>query len=460
MKLEIQSVFLRFLQGIILSVTSVPSVAGAFSRSAFLCILCVGLPISWTLSTAQSPKPELKKQVDRLVAQLASADANKQAAAAADLLKLGTDVLPYLPGHDAKLSAEQQKQIDEIRRTLQDALARKDLAPRRCTIRDQAISLKDALSQLAKQTGIQVDVRTEEKTASPSLKLDLQNATFWQALDTIAREADLRVSFFTRDSTVALTDGPYKETSISYDGLFRTTVSRLELGQDFQTDMHTLVVRVQIAWEPRFQPIFLDMPPDELTARDDKDHNLTVPEGGKGRFPVGRPLAIDVPLRIEAPRRAAEKLSELKGAISITGPSKLLTFSFDKLAQLDKSQPRKETKEGVTVTLRDFQVEPERWAVGIALDYPPDTPDFESFESWLVNNEIFLQKADGKTRIPANGGYEILEQAGHRAVMIYRFIEDEKVMLGKPSDWTLVYRTAGTIIRLPVRFEFKDLPLP
>ncbi len=196
MKLEIQSVFLRFLQGIILSVTSVPSVAGAFSRSAFLCILCVGLPISWTLSTAQSPKPELKKQVDRLVAQLASADANKQAAAAADLLKLGTDVLPYLPGHDAKLSAEQQKQIDEIRRTLQDALARKDLAPRRCTIRDQAISLKDALSQLAKQTGIQVDVRTEEKTASPSLKLDLQNATFWQALDTIAREADLRVLVF------------------------------------------------------------------------------------------------------------------------------------------------------------------------------------------------------------------------------------------------------------------------
>ena len=77
-----------------------------------------------------------------------------------------------------------------------------------------------------------------------------------------------------------------------------------------------------------------------------------------------------------------------------------------------------------------------------------------------MNNEIFLQKADGKTRIPANGGYEILEQAGHRAVMIYRFIEDEKVTLGKPSDWTLVYRTAGTIIRLPVRFEFKDLPLP
>jgi hypothetical protein len=422
-----------------------------------VCFLSAALGLFQLPLAADSPKPDLKKQVDGLLDQLASTEASKRATAVANLLRLGTDILPYLPGPDAKLPGEQKKQIDEIRKTLQDALARKDLAPRRCTIRDRTIALKAALDQLAKQTGIQVDDRTEEKS-SLTLKLDLQNSTFWQALDTIAKEADLRVSFFQKDSTIALTDGPYKETPISYDGLFRTTVNRVDLGQDYRTDMHTLAVQLQIAWEPRFQPIFLDSPPEELTARDDKDHVLTIPESGKGRFPVGRPLAVDVPLRIEAPRRSADKLSELKGTISVVGPSKLLSFTFDKLA--DKPSGRKETKEGVTVTLRDFQVEPERWAVGIALDYPPDTPDFESFESWLVNNEIFLQKADGKTKISANGGYEIMEQAGHRAVMIYRFIEDEKVTLGKPSDWKLVYRTAGAIIRLPVHFEFRDLLLP
>jgi hypothetical protein len=423
-----------------------------------LCFLCAALGVFPLSLAADSPKSDLKKQADRLVAQLTSADPSKRATATADLLRLGTDILPYLPGPDAKLSPEQKKQIDEIRKTLQDALARRDLAPRRCTIRDRTISLKAALEQLAKQTGIQVDDRTEEKGNSPTLKLDIQNATFWQALDTIAKEADLRVSFFQKDSTIALTDGPYKETPISYDGLFRTTVNRVDLGQDYRSDTHTLVVQLQIAWEPRFQPIFLESPPDELSARDDKDRALTVPENGKGRFPVGRPLAVDVPLRIEAPRRSADKLSELKGTISVVGPSKLLTFTFDKLA--DKPAGRKQTQEGVTVTLRDFQVEPERWAVGIALDYPPETPDFESFESWLVNNDVFLQKADGKTKISANGGYEIMEQAGHRAVMIYRFIEDEKVTLGKPSDWKLVYRTAGAIVRLPVHFEFRDLPLP
>jgi hypothetical protein len=407
---------------------------------------------------ADNSKPDLKKEVDRLVTQLASNDSGKRATATADLLRLGTDILPFLPGPDAKLPDVQKKQIDEIRKTLLDALARKDLAPRRCTIRDRTISLKAALEQLAKQTGIQVDDRTEEKRSAPTLKLDIHNATFWQALDAIAKEADLRVSFFQKDSTIALTDGPYKETPISYDGLFRTTVNRVDLGQDYRTDMHTLSVGLQIAWEPRFQPIFLELPPDDLTARDDKDHALTIPEGGKGRFPVGRPLAVDVPLRMEAPPRSAGKLSELKGTISVVGPSKSLSFTFDKLAE--KPAGRKQTQEGVTVTLRDFQAEPERWAVGIALDYPPETPDFESFESWLVNNEIFLQKADGKTKVSANGGYEIMEQAGHRAVMIYRFIEDEKVTLGKPGDWKLVYRTAGAIIRLPVHFEFRDLSLP
>jgi hypothetical protein len=422
------------------------------------CFVAATVSLFQAPSAADSPKHELKSEVDRLVAQLASTDAGKRATATAELLRLGTDILPHLPGPDAKLPVEQKKQIDEIRKTLLDALARRDLAPRRCTIRDRTITVKAALDQLTKQTSIQVDDKTEEKGKSPTLKLDIQNATFWQALDAIAKEADLRVSLFQKDSTIALTDGPYKETPISYDGLFRTTVNRVDLGQDYRTDMHTLSVQLQIAWEPRFQPIFLELPPDELTARDGRDHVLTIPESGKGRFPVGRPLAVEVPLRIEAPARSAIKLGELKGTISLVGPSKLLSFTFDKLA--DKPSGRKETQEGVTVTLRDFQVEPERWAVGIALDYPPETPDFESFESWLVNNEIFLQRADGKTKISANGGYEIMEQAGHRAVMIYRFIEDEKVTLGKPGDWKLVYRTAGAIIRLPVHFEFRDLPLP
>jgi hypothetical protein len=151
----------------------------------------------------------------------------------------------------------------------------------------------------------------------------------------------------------------------------------------------------------------------------------------------------------------------LKGAISVIGPTKMIAFAFDKLGTSTGSKgARSETKEGVTMTLRDFRVEPDRWTAVIALDYPPDAPDFESFESWLVNNEIYLQKNGSSTRIPANGGYEIDDQAGHRAVMTYRFIEDEKVTLGKPEDWKLVYRTAGTIVKVPVRFEFKDLPLP
>src|SRR5262249_29888 len=125
-----------------------------------------------------------------------------------------------------------------------------------------------------------------------------------------------------------------------------------------------------------------------------------------------------------------------------------------------KDQARKETQEGVTVHLRELTTERDRWTIGLMLEYPTDGPDFESFESWLVNNEIALEKKGGKERFPENGGSDTEDQGGHRAILSYRFIEDRKHTLGKPGDWNLVYRTPGTIVKTPVQFEFKDLPVP
>jgi hypothetical protein len=410
---------------------------------------------------ADPPSPEVKKQVAELVRELQSPNAAKAAAAATALLKLGPDILPLLPEPEAKLTEDQKKQLEDVRKALVEARTRKELSPRRCTIRNSAIPLADALTELTKQTGIQVAAHVEGKQAESALKLDLAGVTFWQALDAIAKEADLRVAFFQKDSLIALVDGPSKEVPISYDGIFRTTVSRLELMQDYRTEAHYLVVHLEIAWEPRFQPLFFEAPPDELVARDDKDNALSIPDSGKGRAPVGRPVAVDVPIRIEAPRRSVEKIGLLKGAFSVVGPSRLLTFTFDNLAPSGKpGGGQKQTQEGVTVTLREFRADSEPWTVGVVLDYPPETPDFESFESWLVNNDIHMEKKGSNIKAPANGGYEIDDQSGHRAVLTYRFIEDDKVTLGKPSDWKLVYRTAGSIAKLPVHFEFKSLPLP
>jgi hypothetical protein len=49
-----------------------------------------------------------------------------------------------------------------------------------------------------------------------------------------------------------------------------------------------------------------------------------------------------------------------------------------------------------------------------------------------------------------------------KAIIRYRFGDepDKKLILGKFSDWKLVYRTPGKIASVPIPFEFKNLELP
>jgi hypothetical protein len=429
--------------------------------------LVILLFAAFLAALGDEPKGDLAERVKELVAQLADPDAGKQTAAATALLKLGPDILSLLPAADAKLTPDQEKHLKTIRSTLRDAQAQKDLTPRTVVLQEKGISLSKALAELTRQTGNKVEDRRENKADDPELKLDLNKVSFWQALDAIAKEADVKVSLYERDGVLAVVNGPHVVPVASYNGMFRVIVKRLVAVQDFEGDNHFCNTQLELSWEPRFQPLFLEVKPESLTVQDEKGFELKAPEEQQtGKIPVNQRNGIEAIIRTEAPKRAIGKIGLLKGSLAIIGPSKMLSFTFDKLTSTEpeKGKPAKEeqkqTRDGVTVKIRQFLVEPELWTLGIYLEYPPESADFESFESWLVSNQIQLVSKDGKRRMRENGGYEIDDQSGHQANMTYRFIDDDKTKLGKPEDWKLVYQTPGTVVRIPVEFEFKDLTLP
>jgi len=341
-----------------------------------------------------------------------------------------------------------------------------ELTPKTCTIQERDIPLGTALAELARQTGNQVEDRREMQD-NPRLRLDLKGATFWEALEAIAREADAKVALSTQEGKVALIDGPYQARPLSFSGLFRTAVKRVDVVRILDPETHYCRIVMEVAWEPRFQPYLLEPRPDTFIVQDDKGNKLDVPEENTGPLPVGRRLATEVEIRVGAPKRSAPHLGLLKGTIHLVGTGKMLTFTFDKLTKIEKrSDIRRQTQEGVTVSLREFRMEDEGgdklWTVGVLLEYPPDGPRFESFQSSLVNNEAYLEKLAGGQRFPVNGGYETEDAPENKAVLRYRFTDEleKKLLLGKPSDWKLVYRTPGKIVEVPVTFEFKELPLP
>jgi hypothetical protein len=342
------------------------------------------------------------------------------------------------------------------------------LIPRTITLQGKDISLRKALEEIARQTGNPVEDRRRVKE-DQSLRLDLNKATFWQAVDAIARAADARVSLYEKDALVALTDGPHVKVPTSYSGIFRVTVMRIVLARSLETDHHVCTAYLEVAWEPRFQPLMLEIHKEALVVQDDKGRTIDVPDSGQGMLPIGQRLAKDVQIQFAAPRRSAASLGLLKGAITVVGPGKILTFRFDKLARIEKREDaRTQTQEGVTVSLRELRPEAEEgdaiWTVGLLLEYPSDGPKLESFQSWIVNNQIYLEKGKGgaKQKLEPNLGYETDESTDTKAIVRYRFGDEpsKKLLLGKFSDWNLVYHTPGKITSIEVPFEFKDLPLP
>jgi hypothetical protein len=344
----------------------------------------------------------------------------------------------------------------------------KELVPSLFTMQDKDIPLGTALEELAKQTGNQIEDLREAKEDT-KIKLDLKKVTFWQALDAIAKAADAKIALYDRSGKLGLVDGPYLSLPVSYSGLFRIHIKRIDVIQSLDMDAHICSIRMDIAWEPKFHALFMDPKPDPLVVQDDKGRALDAPDENKGLGAIGGRHAAEIEVRVNAPHRNAAQLALFKGRLAVLGPSKTLTFNFDKLSKIEKkAEARKETQDGVIVNIRELRPEGEGddqiWTIGLLLEYPPDGPKFESFQSWIVNNEIYLEKEkDGiKQRFPCNFGLETDEQSENKALMRYRFGDqpEKKLLLGKISDWKLVYRTPGRIAAIPIPFEFKDLPLP
>src|SRR5882762_2320298 len=102
-------------------------------------LLALALISAAVLVAAPEEAAAIKAKVVRLVEQLGIPA--KQVAAETELLKLGPDILPYLPDDKAKLAPAQRERLRSIRATLQEAQVLRDLAPRTVSLQNPSITL-------------------------------------------------------------------------------------------------------------------------------------------------------------------------------------------------------------------------------------------------------------------------------------------------------------------------------
>jgi len=435
------------------------------------CILIVGT--ATCSAFGQGSDAALKDRVAQLVERLADPKVEAADAAEKSLVELGERALPLLPEESKLKNAGAKKRLKAVRAAIAEKMEQTNLGPTLVTIQGKGIRLTEALRQLQSQSGNRItDLRegTGAEVTNPSLDLDIQKLPFFQALDLIARQADVTPNYYTGDGSIGLMAGPGMDADLPdqigvkapptvknpviYSGPFRIEIKSLALSRDFATGAANGNTQFEVAWEPRLRPMLMSLKSEDITIIDDHDGEVppsVTDESGSVVLRPENPTA-ELNLNMTAPDRmnGVKTLKSIKVKAGITLPAGLKTFKFAKL-----TKPGDIQKGDITVSLISAEAEEDVWKVRVDLVYPGEGPAFESYRQGLFNNRIWLQKADG-SRFELNGGFSNYGSGGGKLGFEYLFVD----VPGKMADYGFVYETPSKVLTIPLEFEFQDVPLP
>jgi len=322
--------------------------------------------------------------------------------------------------------------------------------------------LSKALAEIQKQTGIVIEDRRGE--ADTEVRLPVKQGTFWQAADAVAAAAGGSLYLYPREGRVALIKrlGMATAAPVSYSGIFRIVCKRIMVAEDLETGSKSCTGTFEVAWEPQRQLLFLDTHPQNLVVREERGAPVPVVAAGSSLMPVDGRMAAQFECTLPVLPRSAGRIGSIHGQLMAVGASKMLTFSFPSMKELDQAAPAAPvtlSQEKVVCQVRKVLLKPDRWSVTVGLTCPPGGARLESYQSWVVNNDMALELLGRKQRLKSTN-YVLEDSSPRQAVVTYHFLFNPKMPAKDPAAWKLVYTTPAAIVEMTIPFAFKDIPLP
>ena len=149
------------------------------------------------------------------------------------------------------------------------------------------------------------------------------------------------------------------------------------------------------------------------------------------------------------PNRGIKKIAKLTGTMYALVPGRMERFRFEDITEGEIELK----KAGVTVFLDRVRKNGDVYAVELRVRFDDAKNSLESHRGWIYRNEAFLLAPDGKKIKPAS--FEASRQGVNEVGLMYLFPLEKK-----PTRHRFVYETPALMMRLPVKFEIKDIPLP
>jgi hypothetical protein len=327
------------------------------------------------------------------------------------------------------------------------------IPPSRVSFDTTELTLAAALAAIEKQTGLTV-TPGDADPARPCPVAAVKGKPFWDVLAGLATATGTRVVVGREGRQISFAKPTGVGPFVSTDGPFRFTAREVTGRTDLQTGRTAYDLTLDTSWEPRFPVFRIDARPRITSGTDDLGRRLSAPASSVKSQVTG--FAHTTAVRIDGLTRKSGKIATLAGEFTVTASPRMLPVRFDDLAAL----PAEKKMEGVTVKLVRFAKEEDRWETELDLTYPPGQPEFESFESWASGNTLKLV-APGTGRVFTPDNYDLTESSRRvRAAYRFRTAGGKGPDVGDRKGWQLVYETPAPLVEYPVRFAFKDIPLP
>jgi hypothetical protein len=414
----------------------------------------------------QEPVDEMKviDQLDQLQKQLESPDGNRRAEAEREIIELGPVVLDHLdPAPNA--STDASLAIARIRKKLESIEIERFSQASKVTLQGK-ISVEDALNAISKQTANKISTDNIPKPIlEKEIQVDFKNLEFWNALYEVTNQAGVKIDAYGGETaTLQLIpdvermepDGQSKAIRETVPrclaGMFDFAVARIIAERDFsKPKSNSTQLHVVARWEPRLQPISIEMPFEFITAIDENGDELKLlqDEGVFHALASAEFPETELTIPLELVDRRIKQIQTLEAVLIAVLPGRQETFRFNTISKLKEGVELR--KGGAVVTFEGVQKNEDLFGVTLRLAFDESFNALESHRAWAYDNPMYLEDGKGNKIEPVT--MEGLRQSETEVAIRYYFTED-------PKDLKIVYKTVSAIIKRDVKLKLSKIDLP
>ena len=424
-----------------------------------------------TLFACQQDAVDEMKLIDRLdelIQQLESVEIDLRDKAEQEIIQMGLFVLDYLdPDLDGSTDAKQR--IARIRITLEKEYLSSFAQPSRVNLL-QSMSVADALAKISEQTSNKIEVtpRVPPHVRDLNLDFDLQDADFWTAIHDIMDRTPLSIDPYAGQSgqmnigidsqlMERIDEAGHFHPEVTQPiprgqaGIFEFSCSRIMTIKNFRNpESDSTQLNLLVRWEPRLQPLAIDLPYSDLKLFDDQGREIEIVDRERVFHGVIQPemSALDVTLQLGPLDRNINAISSFQAELSALLPGRQEIFRFRNIGTLDVGHEIQ--KGGAIVTFDGIRKNQDLYGVTISLKYDEAFNALESYRAWTYDNPVYLETKEGKQITPIT--LEGLRQSPESVTVRYYFMED-------PVDCDLIYKTLGAIVQQNFSLKIENISL-